>query len=60
MGADLQILERIGVEVGGVGVEIAEHAGDGIGDHLLVFDRFDVALLDRAVNLGEGAQILDR
>jgi hypothetical protein len=60
LGADLQILECIGIEIGGVGVEVGQHAGDGIGDHFFVINRLDIALLDGAVDLGKGAQILDR
>ena len=40
-------------------IEVGEHAGNGIGDHLLVFDRLDIALLDGAVDLGEGAQLVN-
>ena len=42
LGADLQVLEGVGVEIGGVRIEVGEHAGDGIGDELLVVDRLDV------------------
>jgi len=42
-----------------VGVQVGEHAGDGIGDEFLVLHRLDVALLDRRVHLGKGAQLLD-
>ena len=58
--ADLQILEGICVEVGGVRVEIREHAADRVRDQLLVFNGLDVALLDRIEYFREGAQFLDR
>jgi hypothetical protein len=56
LGADLQFLEGFGVEVGRVRVEVGEHAVDGLGDELLVLDRLDVALLDRAEHLGMNAR----
>ena len=43
-----------------MGIEVGEHAGNGIADHLLVFDRLDITLFDRAIHLGEGAQFVDR
>ena len=58
--ADLQVLVGVGVEIRRVRVEIGQHAADGVGDQLLVVDRFDVALLDRAENLGKRTQILNR
>jgi len=57
--ADLQVLERVGVEVGRVRIEVREHAADRVRDQFLVFDGFDVALLDRIEYLGKGAQLLD-
>ncbi len=60
LGADLQLAERLGVEIGRVRVEAGEHAVDRLGDELLVLDRLDVVGLDRAEHLGERAQLLDR
>ena len=58
--ADLQILERVGVQIGGVRVEVGQHAADGKGNQLLVVDRLDIALFDGAEDIGKGAQLLDR
>jgi hypothetical protein len=58
--ADLQVLERVGIEVARVRVQVGEHAADGVRDQLLVVDRFDVAGLDGIEHLGEGAQFLHR
>ncbi len=55
----LQVLERVGIKVARVGVEVREHAADGMGDQLLVFDRLDIAALDRVEHFGKGAQFLD-
>ena len=60
LGADLQLLERFGVEVGRVRIQAGQHAVDGFGDQLLVVDRLDVVALDAAEDLGEGTQFLDR
>ena len=58
--ADLQFLEGIGVEIGGMRIEAGEHAVDGFGDELLVVHRLDIVALDLAEDLGEGAQVIDR
>jgi hypothetical protein len=60
LGADLQFLEGLGVEVGGMRVEAGQHAVDGLGNKLLVFDAFDVVVLDAPEDFGKGAQVLDR
>jgi len=44
--ADLQLLERFLIEVGGMRVEARQHAVDRLGDELLVLDRLDVVGLD--------------
>ena len=41
-------------------IEAGQHAVDGFGDELLVFDRLDIIALDAAEHFGEGAQFLDR
>src|SRR5207253_7380953 len=46
--ADLQLLERFLIEVGGMRVEARQHAVDRLGDELLVLDRLDVIGLDGA------------
>ncbi len=58
--ADLQLFERLRIEIGRMRVEPREHAVDRLGDQLLVLDRLDVVGLDGAEHLGEGAQLLDR
>jgi hypothetical protein len=60
LGVDLQVLEGVGVEVLRVRVEAGQHAGDGMGDELLVLHRLDIARLDGVEDVGEGAQFLDR
>jgi hypothetical protein len=60
LGADLQLLERFLVQVGGVRIEAGQHAVDGLGDELLVLDRLDIVALDPAEDLGEGAQLFYR
>ena len=58
-GAHLQILEAVGVEIAGMGVEAGEHAADGIFQQLLVADGFHVVLLDAGEDLGKGAQLVE-
>ena len=58
--ADLQVLEGIDVEIGRVRIEVGDHPADGVGDQFLVFDGFDVTLLDGVEDLGERTQLLDR
>ena len=41
-------------------VESREHAGNGLGDELLVVDGLDVVALDAPEHLGERAQLVDR
>jgi hypothetical protein len=60
LGADLEVLEGLGVEIGGVRIQPGEHAADRVGDQLLVLHRLDVALLDRVEDVGIGAQLVDR
>jgi hypothetical protein len=60
LGADLQLLERLGVEVGRVRIEARQHAVDRLGDEPLVLHGLDVVGLHRAEDVGEGAQLLDR
>ena len=57
---DLQFLEGVGVEVGGVRIQSGQHATDRAGDQFLVLHRFYIALLDRVEHIGECAQLLDR
>ena len=58
--AGLQVLERVGIEEGGVRVEAGQHAADGFVDQFLVVDRFDVVRLHRAEDVGERADLLER
>src|SRR5690606_1107224 len=57
--ADLQLLDRLRVEVGRVRVEAREHAVDRLGDEALVLDRLDVVALDRPEDVRERTQLLD-
>ena len=41
-------------------VEAGDHAGDGIGDELLLVDRLDVVGLDHAEHRGELLQFFER
>ena len=41
-------------------VEAGDHAGDGVGDQLLLVDRLDVVALDHAEHGGELLQLLER
>src|SRR5207244_10461831 len=59
LGLLLQLLVRLRVEVGRVRVEAGEHAVDGLGEQLLVRHFLDIAALDRAEHLGEGAHFLE-
>jgi len=43
-----------------VRVQIGQHAADCVGNQFLVFDRFNIALLDGIEYLGKGAQLFDR
>jgi hypothetical protein len=58
--ADLQILERFGIQIGGVGVEIAQHAANGVFQQILVLDRLHIILLDGIEHAGERAQLIQR
>src|SRR6266540_1364370 len=60
LGADLELAERVLVEIRRVRIEPGKHAADRFGDELLVLDRLDVARLDRAEHFGKGAQLIDR
>jgi hypothetical protein len=41
-------------------IERGHHAGDGLGQQLLVFDRFDVVGFDQAEHIGQLAQLFQR
>ena len=58
--ADLQVLECFGVQVGGMGVEIAQHAANRVFQQILVLDRLHIILLDGIEYAGEGAQLIQR
>ena len=58
--ADLQLLERVGVQEVGVRVEPADHAVDGLADQLVVGDGLDVVALDLAEDRGQELQVLVR
>jgi predicted Zn-dependent protease with MMP-like domain len=55
-GAFAQFAESLAVEIGGMGVERADHAGDRLGEELAALHRLDVVGLDEAVGIGEPAQ----
>src|SRR6266571_669579 len=60
LGADLKLAERFLVQVGRMRIEPGEHAADRFGDELLVLDRLDIVVFDRAEHLGKGAQLVHR
>ena len=60
LGAFAQLAVGFLVEVGRMRVERADHAGDGVGEQLLVVDRLDVVGFDQPVHVGQLAQFLDR
>src|SRR3569832_1929762 len=59
-GADLQFFVRLRVEIRGVGIEVGQHAADGVLQLGLVVHRLDIVALDLGEDLGEGAQIVER
>ena len=52
-------LNSFGVEKGGVRVEPAEHAANGVFDQFLFVDRLDVVGFDLGEDLGKGLQVLE-
>ena len=56
----LQVLERVRIQIGRMGVEAGEHAVDGVGDELLAINRLNVVALEIAEHLAEGTQFIDR
>ena len=48
------------VQVGGMGVERGDHAGNGVFQQFLVFHGFDVIGLDQAKHIGQLAQLFQR
>ena len=59
-GAFLEFLEGLLVEVLGVRIEARHHAGDGIGDQLLVVDGLHIVALDHAEHGGKLLQLFER
>ena len=59
-GAFLQFGKVFRLQVGGVGVEVAEHALDRIFQQGLVIHWLDIGRFDAIHYLGEGAQIIQR
>src|SRR5690606_21920694 len=53
-------LERLGVEVGGVRIQVAEHALDGIADKLVIGNGLYVAAFDGGKYIGELLQLFKR
>ena len=58
--AGLQFLETFRIQIGGVGVEAAQHAVDRFGHEFLVAYRFYIIALDASEHLGKGAHFLER
>ena len=55
-----EFLERLLVEVLGMRVQAGHHAGNGVGDQLLLVDRLDVVALDHAEHRRQLLQFLQR
>ena len=54
-----QFLEGFLVEIGGMGVERGDHAGNGLGQQLLVVDRFYIIALDQTEYIRQLAQLFE-
>ena len=59
LGADLEVLETLGVEVGRMRIQPRQHAIDRFGNEFLVVYRLDVIALDAGEHIGERTQLLD-
>ena len=59
-GAFAEFLEGLLVEVLGVRVQAGHHAGNGVGDQLLLVDRLDIVALDHAEDGRQLLQFLQR
>src|SRR5690606_38523282 len=59
-GALAEFLEGLLVEVLRVRVQPGDHAGDGVGDELLLVHRLDIVALDHAEHRGELLQLFQR
>ena len=57
LGADLQFLKVICIQIGRVRIQAAQHAIDRAGDQLVIADRFHIIGFDAREHFGEGAQI---
>ena len=60
MRADLHFFERFLIEVRRVRIQPRQHAVNGFGDELFVFDWLDVIAFDTVENFREGAQLFNR
>src|SRR5690606_26378320 len=60
LGGSLHFPVGLGVQIGRVGVEVGQHAGDGTVDQLLVFDGLDVVVLDRGEDGRELPKLFER
>ncbi|MBS1239239.1 MAG: hypothetical protein H6R38_557 [Deltaproteobacteria bacterium] len=58
LGVDLQVLEGVGRQQGGVGIQPLEHALDGLLDEVLGLDLIHVVLLDQLDDIGEDLQLV--
>ena len=56
----VEVFRLLGVGVGGVGVELVEHADDGVFDELLAVGAVHVEVLDGVKRKGEFARVLVR
>ena len=55
-GADANLVVLLAIEVGGIGIETADHAAHGVLDQLAVVHLVDVLALDALEDLGELAR----
>src|SRR5690606_8717791 len=60
LGAGLHVAERVGIQVGGVRVQVGHHAGNGIVDQGLVVDRLDIVVLDGGKHIAELPELIQR
>ncbi|MCY1524751.1 hypothetical protein D9M68_596990 [compost metagenome] len=56
----LHFAERVGIQVGGVGIQVRHHAGNGIVDQGLVVDGLDVVVLDGGEHVAQLPEFVQR
>src|SRR5690606_31916111 len=60
LGDGFHFLERLGVQVGGMRIQVAEHTFDGIADKLMIGNGLYIAAFDRGKYIGELLQLFKR